>query len=142
MYKFTRRSQLREAAFIILFRADCYDISEMPDQVKSFFEDEDEFTDDEKQFVAAKVLNVCSRIGEIDEALNELSIGWKAKRMNLADLTALRLAYYEIKFDDSVPSAAAINDAVELAKNYGTDNSASFVNGVLARVVNSAGKHD
>lgn len=138
--KITRRTQLREAAFIILFRADYYDLAEMPGQIRSFFEDEDEFTEEEKQYVAARVLNVCEKIGEIDKALDEISVGWKVRRMNHADLTALRLAYYEIVYDDSVPNAAAINDAVELAKNYGTDNSGSFVNGILARVVQNAGK--
>lgn len=138
--KITRRTQLREAAFIILFRADYYDLEEMPGQIRSFFEDEDEFSEEEKQFIAGRVLHVCEKLDEIDKALDEISVGWKVKRMNHADLTALRLAYYEIMYDDSVPNPAAINDAVELAKNYGTDNSGSFVNGILAKVVKHAGK--
>ena len=138
--KITRRTQLREAAFIILFRADYYDLEEMPGQIRSFFEDEDEFSEEEKQYIAARVLNVCEKIEEIDKALDRISVGWKVRRMNHSDLTALRLAYYEIVYDDSVPDAAAINDAVEFAKNYGTDNSGSFVNGILAKVVQNAGK--
>lgn len=135
MYKVTRRSELREAAYIILFRADYYSPEEMPGQIRSFFEDEDAFTEDEKQFIARKVLSVCEKTEEIDQILDKISVGWKVKRMTHADLTALRLACYEILFDETVPDAAAINDAVELAKNYGTDNSGSFVNGILAKVV-------
>ena len=85
-------------------------------------------------------MDICEKLDEIDENLDRISVGWKVKRMNHADLTALRLAYYEIMFDDTVPNPAAINDAVELAKNYGTDNSGSFVNGILAKVVKNAGK--
>lgn len=137
MYKVTRRSELREAAFIILFRADYYTAEEMRGQIREFFEDEDEFQDAEKEYIACKVLNVCEKLEPIDELLDSISVGWKVRRMNRADLTALRLASYEILFDPSVPNAAAINDAVELAKNYGTDNSGSFVNGILAKVVKS-----
>lgn len=135
MYKITRRSELREAAFIILFRVDYYSPEEIPDQIRSFFEGEDEFTENERDFIGRRVMNVCARIPEIDRLLDEISVGWKVKRMTRADLTALRLACYEILFDDSVPNAAAINDAVELAKNYGTDSSGGFVNGILAKVV-------
>ncbi|MBQ9031713.1 MAG: transcription antitermination factor NusB [Parasporobacterium sp.] len=138
--KITRKTELREAAFIILFRADYYDLAEMPGQIKSFFADEEEFNDREKQFVSERVLNVCEKIPEIDEALDRISVGWKVRRMNHADLTALRLAYYEIMYDEKVPLGAAINDAVELAKNYGTDNSGSFVNGILAKVANLSEK--
>lgn len=137
MYKVTRRSELREAAFIILFRADYYTAEEMRGQIREFFEDEDEFQDAEKEYIACKVLNVCEKLEPIDKLLDSISVGWKVRRMNRADLTALRLASYEILFDPSVPNAAAINDAVELAKNYGTDNSGSFVNGILAKVVKS-----
>ena len=54
--------------------------------------------------------------------------------MGKVDLTLIRLAVYEIKFEEEVPTGVAINEAVELAKNYGTDDSASFVNGILAKL--------
>ena len=142
MGKITRRSQLREAVFLILFRADYYDIREMEYQIKSFFQDEDAFSEAEKQMVADKVLKICGKLPELDAMLNEISVGWKVRRMNLADLTALRLACYEICYDDTVPVPTAINDAVELAKNYGTDSSGSFVNGVLAKVAKEKEKDE
>ena len=140
MGRITRRSQLREAVFLILFRADYYSLKEMKDQIRDFFMDEDEFTEEEMQYITGRVMDICSRLETIDEKLDEISVGWKVKRMNLSDLTALRLAYYEIMYDESVPVAAAINEAVELAKNYGTDNSGSFVNGILAKVAADAGR--
>ena len=60
--------------------------------------------------------------------------GWKTARMGKVDLTLLRLAVYEIKFEDDIPTGVAINEAVELAKKYGTDDSSSFVNGILAKI--------
>ena len=140
MSKRTRRSDLREAIFLILFRADCYDITEMTGQIKEFFRDEEEFRENEIDYVYHKVLNICEKIPEIDKQLDAVSVGWKVRRMNQTDLTVLRLAYYEICYDDSVPVAAAIDEAVELAKNYGTENSGSFVNGILAKVAVNAGK--
>ena len=140
MSRITRRSQLREAVYLILFRADYYDLQEMKDQIKDFFMDEDEFNEEETQFIAQRVLDICERLEVIDARLDEISVGWKVKRMNRSDLTALRLAFYEINYDKSIPVAAAINEAVELAKNYGTDNSGSFVNGVLAKVAADAGR--
>ncbi len=134
MSKTDRRTELREAAFLILFRIDFYPPEDMKTQIKDFFEGEDEFTEEERSKIIDKVLAVAEKVKEIDAVLDATSVGWKTKRMTKVDLTALRLAYYEIKYDDSVPVSTAINDAVELAKNYGTDNSGSFVNGILAKV--------
>ena len=134
MGKIDRRSELREAAFLILFRADFYPPEELTAQVKDFFEGEDEFTEEERQQIADKVVAVANMIPEIDSVLDEISVGWKTRRMTKVDLTILRLAYYEIKYDDNVPVSSAINEAVELAKNYGTESSGSFVNGILAKV--------
>ena len=72
---------------------------------------------------------------EIDEMLNEKTTGWKTGRMNKVDLTILRLAVYEILWDDDIPSSVAINEAVVLAKKFSGEDGPSFVNGVLAKFV-------
>ncbi len=137
--KVDRRTELREVTFLILFRLFFFEKSEVEAQIKAFFEGEDNFTNDEKQYIGNKVLTILDIIPEIDEELDKVSIGWKTKRMSKVDLTILRLAYYEIKFDESIPNSTSINEAVELAKNYGEDNSSSFVNGILAKVVSNEG---
>ena len=71
---------------------------------------------------------------EIDELLNENAKGWKTARMNKVDLTILRLAVYEMKWDEDVPDGVAINEAVELAKRFGGESSSSFVNGILGKL--------
>ena len=73
-------------------------------------------------------------IPEIDALINEQTTGWKTGRMNKADLTILRLAVYEMKWDEDIPVKVAINEAVELAKKYSSDEGPSFINGVLAKI--------
>ena len=86
-------------------------------------------------YINSKCNDIIAKIPELDEAINASTTGWKTSRMGKVDLTIIRLAVYEIKYEEAVPSKVAINEAVELAKAYGTDNSASFVNGVLAKFV-------
>lgn len=135
--KVDRRTELREVTFLILFRLFFYEKNEVESQIKSFFENEDNFTDAEKQYIGNKVLTIMDVVPEIDAELDKVSIGWKTKRMSKVDLTILRLAFFEIKFDESIPNSTSINEAVELAKNYGEDSSSSFVNGILAKVVSN-----
>ncbi|MCQ2512855.1 MAG: transcription antitermination factor NusB [Lachnospiraceae bacterium] len=131
-----RRTELREATFLLLFRVDFHQEKDLQWQIKNFFDGEDDvFSEKEKEFIGNKVLRIAEIIESIDAALNEISIGWKVKRMAKVDLTILRLAYYEINYDENVPVSTAINEAVELAKSYGEETSPSFVNGILAKVV-------
>ena len=76
---------------------------------------------------------IMDKIPEIDEQINEVAAGWRTKRMGKVELTILRLALFEMKYDDSIPEKVAINEAVELAKKFGGDESPSFVNGILAK---------
>ena len=131
--KTDRRTELREAAFLLLFRIDFHAPGDMEFQIKDFFDGEDAFSDEERSLVADKVMDIALHLSEIDAAIEACSIGWKVKRMAKVDLSILRLAYYEMKFDDAVPVSTAINEAVELAKSYGEGSSPSFVNGVLAK---------
>ncbi|GAB3270415.1 transcription antitermination factor NusB [Microbacterium sp. Root53] len=75
---------------------------------------------------------------EIDEQITTHSRDWKLERMPTVDRALLRIATWEILFNDSVPTAVAIDEAVELAKEFSTDDSGAFVHGVLARVARSS----
>lgn len=72
----------------------------------------------------------------IDDALSRTSQNWKLGRMAATDRAIMRLATFEILFFESTPGPVAINEAIELAKRYGTNNSSQFVNGVLDRMLN------
>ncbi len=75
-----------------------------------------------------------SRVGEIDELIGHTSEHWSVGRMPLVDRNILRIATYELLFVPEIPPSVAINEAVELAKVYGGEDSSKFVNGVLGRI--------
>ena len=106
----------------------------MPEQAEMFFDEEENQADTEDTaYITDKFDKIMDKLTSIDEMINEEAKGWDTTRMGKVDLTLIRLAIYEIKFDDEVPTGVAINEAVELAKKFGQDSSASFVNGVLAK---------
>jgi len=130
------RSKQRETIFKLLFRAEFNDIDELVSQTEYFFEEEDEsekISDNLKQAISDKVKAIVEKIPELDAEINEKAVKWDTTRMGKVDLAILRLALYEIKYDEGVPTAVAINEAVELSKNYGQDESPKFINGVLSK---------
>ncbi len=130
------RSELREHVFRMLFRIEFNDEKEMKEQEKLYFELLDEVAEKEQEYILNRYRAIVEKMEEIDQLLNELSTGWKTSRMNRVDLTILRLATYELKYDEDVPTGVAINEAVELAKRYSSDSGPAFINGVLAKVAN------
>ena len=89
----------------------------------------------EKEEIGRKAVDAASHQKEIDQMLNNTAKGWTTRRMGKADLAILRLAVYEMLYDDSIPVGVAINEAVDLAKEYGDEGASSFVNGILAKLV-------
>ena len=125
------RREIREQIFKLLFRIEFNQKEEMAQQEAFFFEDEEnEASEKESIQISEKVNRI---VEKIDRSLNEKAKGWETDRMGKVDLTILRLAVYEILFDEEIPTGVAINEAVELAKKFGQDSSAAFVNGVLAK---------
>lgn len=129
------RSELREHIFRMLFRIEFNNEAELQEQETLYFDLLEEFSENDREYILNKYRAIKEKVEEIDALLNELSEGWKTTRMNRVDLTILRLATYELKWDEEVPTGVAINEAVELAKRYSSDQGPSFVNGVLAKVV-------
>ncbi|MDO4462974.1 MAG: transcription antitermination factor NusB [Bacillota bacterium] len=128
------RREIREQIFKLLFRIEFNQKEEMAQQEAFFFEDEEnEASEKESIQISKKVNRIVEKLEEIDRSLNEKAKGWETDRMGKVDLTILRLAVYEILFDEEIPTGVAINEAVELAKKFGQDSSAAFVNGVLAK---------
>lgn len=87
----------------------------------------------DSEYLQARTAMIMERIPEIDEKLNQVAAGWKTRRMGKVELTILRLAIFELLFDDTIPTKVSINEAVELAKKFGGKDSPAFVNGILAR---------
>ena len=128
------RSLLREQVFKLLFRVEFNSMEDMSEQEELFTTSSDEdFSTADADYIRDKYEKIAEKLTEIDEAINDKTKGWDTARMAKVDLTIIRLAVYEIKYDESVPTGVAINEAVELAKKFGQDGSPAFVNGVLAR---------
>ncbi len=131
-----KRSELREHIFKMVFGYEFNSDDEMPEQVQLYFEQMEggEPSEADMEYIRSKALSVILKTEELDTLINENTKGWKTGRMNKVDLSILRLALYEMKWDGDVPEGVAINEAVELAKKYSGDDGPSFVNGVLARL--------
>ena len=99
-----------------------------------------ELKETDSEYLQARTANIMEKIPEIDEKLNQAAAGWKTKRMGKVELTILRLALYEMIYDDAIPEKVSINEAVELAKKFGGNDSPSFVNGILAKFVSKGTK--
>ena len=128
------RRELREHIFKLLFMSDFNDGEEMNDQLAMYFDGLEILKENDQKYMQSKYENIKAHLDEIDALLNEKSKGWKTSRMSKVDLSILRLAVYEMKFDEDVPVRVAINESVEIAKAFGGDTSASFVNGILGKI--------
>lgn len=128
------RREQREQIFKLLFRIEFNEKEDMPEQLRLFFEEAEEPVEEsDEQYITAKYNRIMEKLSRIDELLNEKAEKWTTDRMGKAELTILRLAVYEILYDQDVPTGVAINEAVELAKKFGQENGGAFVNGVLAK---------
>lgn len=130
------RRELREQIFKLLFRIEFNDEAEMPEQMAFFFEAEEPLEDSVKEEISRKYTAVLEKKEELDQMLDEKATGWTVSRMGKVDLTILRLAIFEMLYDDAIPVSVAINEAVELAKKFGQAESPAFVNGILAKFAN------
>lgn len=128
------RREIREHLFRMLFRKDFHDETEMNEQIDLYFDSLEEPKDKDLEYLKNRFQKIIEKLSDIDEILAEASSGWKISRMGKVDLTIMRLAIFEIKFDEDIPTKVAINEAVEIAKIFGGDSSGSFVNGVLAKL--------
>lgn len=128
------RSELRQHIFKMLFLIEFNGKDEMPEQIELYLDKIEELSDEDREYIVKKHAAIVEKVEEIDEILNTNTTGWKTTRMNKVDLTILRLAVYEIQWDEDVPAGVAINEAVELAKKYSSEEGPSFINGVLGKI--------
>lgn len=128
------RRELREHLFRMIFRKEFHDQIELNEQINFYFEELEEPKDKDLIYLRDKFNKIIEKLDEIDACIEEESSGWKLSRLGKIDLTILRLATYELLFDEEIPTSVAINEAVEIAKVFGEDQSPSFINGVLAKI--------
>ena len=148
------RSKLRENIFKIVFRASFFDKEEMPEQVQEYMKDIEEeieiknsaeiAADDAAEDIAAEEQNkdaeyirtkadkILEKKDEIDKLIEGAAKGWSLQRIGRAELAILRVAVYEIKYDEDIPFKVAVNEALELSKKYCEPEAGGFINGILS----------
>ena len=122
----------REMGLKALFQVDLVKAN-IEETLKYTFEN-GEFSDEVKEFTLLLVKGVMSNLSEIDKAINNYTNNWSLERITNIDRNILRMAIYEILYLKNIPKSVSINEAIELAKKYGTKSSFSFVNGVLGKI--------
>lgn len=128
------RSTMREHIFKLLFRVEFHNTHELDEQIRFYMDELGEIRKEELEYITEKTQSIAALIPEIDDQINGVSEGWPVNRLGKAELAIMRLAVYEMLYDEDIPVNVAINEAVELAKNYGGDSAPSFINGVLAKL--------
>lgn len=132
------RRRSRELALQLLFQTEFlpsgFDPSQARDMFRRFAADF-EVDQETSEYGGQLFMGVASRLKEIDDIIQARSAHWKTSRMGLVDLSVMRIAVFEMKFmEPPIPPSVAINEAVEIAKTYGSTESSSFVNGILDQV--------
>ena len=124
-----RRTKAREAALQVLYRVDLADGNaiESLEAVASELKLSSEVT----EYAEAVITGVTKNLADIDSAITEFSSNWTIERMAVVDRNVLRIAAFELLFRSDIPFKVVIDEAVELAKRFGSEDSGAFINGVL-----------
>lgn len=130
------RSEMREQAFVLLFEKEFFSELTCNDIEEIYSENFSELSDYAKKAFE----ETTARIDELDELIKKYLKGWKLERIPKVNISILRLALYEIIYEDGVPGKVAVNEAVELAKKYSGEDDYMFINGVLGSYLREEAK--
>ncbi|MCK5246106.1 transcription antitermination factor NusB [Candidatus Bipolaricaulota bacterium] len=122
-----QRREARELLLSALYRCEF-----IPAALDEVFEDTDPA--DQREYIETVFNGIRDRQPEIDHMLGEKTVGWKFERLALLDRNILRIGVYELLYFDDVPPEVALDQAVELAKKFGTEQARKFINGILDRI--------
>lgn len=128
------RRKIREHLFKLVFIFSFTLEKDMEEQVRLYLDGIEDLEEQDRRTIEDRFRAVCGKVPEIDAMLNATARGWKTDRFGSADLAIMRVAVYEMLFDEKIPEGVAINEAVELAKKYGGDESPAFINGILGKI--------
>lgn len=136
------RRQLRESIFKALFRIEFNDREEQLEQLEFHLQELAErkkskafsVEEEDLEYIRQKTMDIFQNLEEIDAIIEEKVEGWNLNRIGKAELAILRLAVYEIRLDENVPPKTAINEAVELTKQYCGEEAKGFINAILGQL--------
>lgn len=128
------RREIREHIFLMLFRKEFHENHDLLEQMEIYLSELKKPTVEEYAYLTNRFQTILEKLNEIDNLISGVASGWTLSRMGKVELTILRLAVFEMRFDEDIPVKVAINEAVELAKTFGGDDTPGFINGVLAKL--------
>ena len=128
------RREAREHVMKLLFQKEFVEEDEYEEQVLDYLK-RYEINEKYQPFILKEYNGTVQYQKEIDTIITKSSKNWKTSRMAKLDLTILRLAVYEMYYEEDIPNNVAINEAVELAKKYSGDEAPAFINGLLGNVI-------
>ena len=126
------RRRAREIALQVLYQLDAS--QGKPQEVLDLFWENFKPSRQAREFCQRLVEGVCQNLGQIDRLVEDNSENWTLKRMAVVDRNILRLATFELLHCPDTPFKAILNEAIELAKKYGADDSGAFINGILDKI--------
>lgn len=129
------RREIRENTFKLVFNIEFRVSEEYEEQFEMYMDTVENATDKDKEYIHSRLFDIIERLDEVDKLVEDATEGWDFNRIGKVELAVLRLATYEAKFDDDIPVGVAINEAVEIAKKYGGEDSPAFINGILGKIV-------
>lgn len=130
------RSKAREAVLQALYQMDVTGapLDDCAERVARGEGEGDELAGAAYEYFREMLYSIAERLGELDSLIEKYSDNWSVKRMTVVDRNVLRLAAHELSSSDDVPFKVVIDEAVELAKRFGTEESSAFVNGILDKI--------
>ena len=130
-----KRSAIRELAFRLIYSLEIQKIENLEEQIELYLECNDVNEEEAKEYIKDAIIWITENEEEIKKLIEKnLKADWNIDRISKIDLSLLKLAIYEIKYNE-IPYKVAINESLELAKKYGEENSKNFINGILASIV-------
>jgi N utilization substance protein B len=134
------RSQVREEIFKILFRYPFTSEGEMEEQITFSLEELAGKSEENIQYIQNKVRAIVEHREQLDQTISEHCEGWNLNRIGKAEIAIMRIAVYEMLYEEEIPQSVAINEAVELTKRYCDEEAKGFVNAVLGKVAKAIEK--
>ena len=131
------RAQVREEVFKIIFRIPFNNMEEMKEQLDYSMEELENKSEENQNYIRNKVSSILDHVQKIDTIIEDNCEGWNITRIGKAEIAILRIAVYEMLFEEDIPCNVAINEAVELSKTYCNEDTKRFINAVLGKVSKS-----
>ena len=133
------RTEVREEIFKIIFRVSFREEEEMQEQILYSLEELENKSEDNRNYIKDKTNAIIDALDRIDLKIEECCEGWNLKRLGKAEIAIMRIAVYEMMYEENVPNKVAINEAVELSKSYCDEEAKGFINAVLGKVEKTLG---